>query len=33
MTARSARSLARVTQTAKRPFVAAAFPPGAEDES
>ena len=30
-TAKSARSLARVTQTAKRPLVAAALPPGAED--
>ena len=27
-TAKSAKSLARVTQTAKRPLVAAAFPPG-----
>merc|ERR1719502_1157339 len=32
-TARSARSLARVTQTANLPFVAAALPPGALEES
>mmetsp|Transcript_19278 Transcript_19278/g.50154 ORF Transcript_19278/g.50154 Transcript_19278/m.50154 type:complete len:277 (-) Transcript_19278:1047-1877(-) len=33
LTAKSARSLARVTQTANLPLVAAAFPPGAEEES